>query len=306
MVGPPLPPALNIPQPIADLRTEVTGDKIIVHFTPPALTGERLPITKLRAIELLIGPSDPNFSQQRWASTAHRYALSVDDLGPRDFSVPSTEWAGKEIVIGARTIGPSGRASDWSNLNILNVNAPLATPRLDAPRATAKGVALTWSGDAQRYRILRATLSDPEPKLEPVGESTARDFVDPDAEFGTRYRYVILGLGGESQQSLPSEPVEIQPVDTFGPATPTGLSAVAGVTSIDLSWTQNTEDDLAGYNLFRAVDDGPFTLVLGGIAVPAFTDPNVQSGKRYRYTLSAVDKTGNESQRSPETATRIE
>jgi fibronectin type 3 domain-containing protein len=129
--------------------------------------------------------------------------------------------------------------------------------------------------------------------------------VDADADFGMRYRYVVVGLSGESQQSLPSDPVEIQPVDTFAPAIPTGLAAVAGVASIDLSWSQNT-DDLDGYNVFRAVDDGQLALYAGKVGVPAFTDSKVEAGKRYRYAVTAFDKAGNESMRSVETSARIE
>lgn len=310
-VGPPQPPALYVPDPIKDLGAEVSGDKIIVHFTTPLLTGERLPVTKLRAIDLRIGPGEQPFSRDQWAATAKQYEVPAEELGPRDFEVPASDWAGQLVVVGVRTTGESGRVSEWSNPFLLSVAPPLAKPKLEAPRATARGVALTWSGDAPKYRVLRASLldvgpGDPEPKLETAGETNTHEYVDADADFGMRYRYVVVGLSGESQQSLPSDPVEIQPVDTFAPAIPTGLATVAGVASIDLSWAQNTEDDLAGYNVFRAIDDGPFALYAEKVSVPAFTDSKVEAGKRYRYRVTAIDKAGNESERSTETSARIE
>ena len=144
--GPPQPPALYVPDRITDMHLEVSGDKIIVHFTTPLLTGERLAVTKLRAIELAIGPGDAEFSKDRWAATAQRYVIPADELGPRDFAFPVVDWAGNVVVVGMRTTGQSGRMSEWSNLEILNVRAPLAKPRLEAPRATAKGVALAVVG----------------------------------------------------------------------------------------------------------------------------------------------------------------
>jgi fibronectin type 3 domain-containing protein len=105
---------------------------------------------------------------------------------------------------------------------------------------------------------------------------------------------------------LPSDPAAITPADTFAPAVPGGLTAVALGPTVDLSWTRNKESDLAGYNLFRGEDDRPLTVYAEGVALPTFADRNVGAGKRYRYAVSAVDKKGNQSGRSPEVAVRVE
>ena len=42
------------------------------------------------------------------------------------------------------------------------------------------------------------------------------------------------------------------------------------------------------------------------LALPAYVDAKVEAGKRYRYTVVAIDMTGNESARSPEVSARIE
>lgn len=301
-----MPPALYVPEAVNDLRSEIIGDQIVVHFTTPALTGERLPVTRLQSIELLVGPREEEFSRDQWAAAARRYTVPSGELGLREFTVPASDWAGQDVVLAVRTTGQSGRMSDLSPPRLLTVNPPLAKPRLDAPQATAKGVALAWSGDAPRYRVMRAVLTEAEPRLEPMEETEMRSFIDQDADFGTRYRYVVVGLSGDLQQSLPSDPVEIQPVDTFAPAVPPGLAAVAGVASIDLSWAQNTEDDLDAYNVYRAVEDGPLVLYGEKIAVPAFTDSKIEPGKRYRYAVTAIDRVGNESNRSVEASARIE
>ena len=167
-------------------------------------------------------------------------------------------------------------------------------------------VSIKWSGNAPRYRVLRSVLSDPTPKLDAIAEADASEYLDQATAYGARYQYVILGLRGQDQESLPSEPAVIMPTDAFAPATPSGLSAVAGGRSIDLSWARNTEDDLDGYNLFRAVAAGPFEVLAQHVSLPAYTDTRVEPGKRYRYTVSAVDKVGNESDRSAEAAAQVE
>jgi fibronectin type 3 domain-containing protein len=41
------------------------------------------------------------------------------------------------------------------------------------------------------------------------------------------------------------------------------------------------------------------------VKAPAYRDPNVQSGKKYFYAVSAVDEHGNESSRSEEAGEQV-
>ncbi|MEO5926942.1 MAG: hypothetical protein ABIR70_24215 [Bryobacteraceae bacterium] len=302
-VGPPLPPALHIPRPVTDLSVEEIGDKIIVRFTPPATTTDDLPVTGMRAITLYVGPGETPFLRERWAATATPYQIAVTK---NEFEIKASDWAGQQVTIGLRTTGRTGKESDWSNFDLLAAAAPLIVPTAVTPTNAPYSVALKWNGNSPRYRILRATLSDPMPKLEPVAEVDTAEYFDLTIAEGARYQYVILGIAGTKQQSLPSEPVEFSPKDEFAPATPVGLTAVAGGASVNLSWTGNTEEDLEGYNIFRAVGDGAFEAIAQHVALPAYNDTAVEAGKRYRYTISAMDRTGNPSMRSMEAAAQIE
>ena len=55
-IGDPLPPALNMPQKVTDLRVVESGESIVVEFTAPDRTTEDLPLTRLGEIELRMGP----------------------------------------------------------------------------------------------------------------------------------------------------------------------------------------------------------------------------------------------------------
>ena len=66
---------------------------------------------------------------------------------------------------------------------------------------------------------------------------------------------------------------------------------------LELSWAISPETDVAGYNVYRSEQAGaPGTrLTTDLLLTPAFRDMNVEPGHRYLYTVTAVDRSGNES-----------
>jgi len=73
---------------------------------------------------------------------------------------------------------------------------------------------------------------------------------------------------------------------------------------VSLSWTANTEPDLAGYNVYRGT-----SLLLNGAAPvsgTSFADTGLTNGTTYSYTITAVDTSGNASAQSlPVSATPV-
>jgi hypothetical protein len=88
-------------------------------------------------------------------------------------------------------------------------------------------------------------------------------------------------------------------VDTFPPAPPKELHAVAGEGSINLIWEPNTEKDVAGYLVLRGVSPGEHFEALTPKPIPEarYTD-DVKPGIRYVYAVQAVDRVGNVSEMS--------
>jgi hypothetical protein len=98
--------------------------------------------------------------------------------------------------------------------------------------------------------------------------------------------------------------------DVFPPAIPNGLQAVfSGVGQapfVDLVWSPDTEADLTGYNVFRHEEGGqPVKLNSEPVKAPAFRDSSVQPGKKYFYSVSALDERNNESAKSEETSEQV-
>jgi hypothetical protein len=280
-VGPPMPPTLDIPVTITDFRAWESGDNIEFTFTLPNKTTENLPLSGVRSLELRI--------EEKFVPLPDRKPGSVTG------QVRAQEWIGKTVQLAVRATGPKGKPSAWSNPTSLTVIQPLATPSAPKPQNVARGVELTWTGTGPRYRIFRAE-ADGQPQQ--LADSDGPRYLDESTSYGTRYRYLVQAIAGDNQWSVVSEAAEITPIDTFAPAVPEGVSAVPTPQTIELAWTRNTETDFRGYNVFRSVDNGPFESIASLIEAPTFSDSKIEAGKKYRYEVSAVDRTGNESARS--------
>jgi len=284
--GEPKPPTLEIPSRVTDLRAAEYGGNILVEFTLPALTTEGLALTKVKSVELRVTAG----------TASQNVTLNAAGPGPIHDQIAAAEWIGKDVVLTVRATGPKGKTSEWSNAVPLSVGVPLSVPTDLAAENVAEGVHLRWQGTGPRYRVFRS-LSDQTPDR--LAESDQPEYVDKTTNYGSMYKYFVQAITADDlRQSEISVVVAITPRDDFPPAVPAGLSAVAGVSAIELAWERNTEDDFRGYNVYRSTEDAAFEKVAALIDAPAYSDRQVEAGKRYRYAASSVDQAGNESRRS--------
>jgi hypothetical protein len=283
--GEPKPPTLEIPSRVTDLRAAEYGGNILVEFTLPALTTEGLSLTKVRSVELRVSAG----------AASQNVNLKAAGPGPIHDEIQAAEWIGQDVLLTVRATGPKGKTSEWSNAVPLSVGVPLGVPANLVAENVAEGVRIRWQGTGPRYRIFR-TLTDQAPDR--LAESDQPEYVDKTTNYGSIYKYFVQAItANDLRQSEVSEVVAITPRDDFPPAVPGGLSAVAGVSAIELAWQRNTEDDFRGYNVYRSIEGAAFERVAALIDAPAYSDGQVEAGKRYRYTVSSVDQAGNESAR---------
>jgi hypothetical protein len=289
-VGNPKPPTLDIPSPVRDLRAIEYGDKILTEFTLPPLTTEGLPLENVRSIELRAT------FQGNAAGTPDRItSLATQGPGPVKADFPALDYVGKQVMLTVRATGPKGKTSEWSNAVSLLVGTPLATPTGLTAAAAPTGVQLGWKGAGPKFRVFRSIGELAPVRLDDTDKPT---YLDVSAEIGMTYRYFVQAIDGETRQSEVSPTVPITPADTFPPAVPSGVSGVAGVDSVELAWERNTEPDFASYNIYRSENGGPFEKIASAIEAPTLSDRTVTAGRKYSYTVTAVDTTGNESARS--------
>lgn len=275
-VGDPLPPALNIPAPVEDLRVIQRGDKLLIDFTAPALTTEAIGLTSFVSAEILAGESAVTIPLPKPGEASHA-------------ELPARQWIGKELAVRVVLGGPKGRKSAESNVVTLRVTEPLGTPVDVRAEPHPEGVRVSWKpagGMLTKFRVTRtpaaaAVVDKPE-------------HIDKTAELGKEYSYTVTALT-ETGESLASAPVPVLRVDVFAPPAPSGLNVIAGVGSIELAWDRNPEADLQSYRVYR---DGQ--VLADGVETPSFSDRQVTSGQKYRYAITAVDRAGNESTKSVE------
>ncbi len=137
-------------------------------------------------------------------------------------------------------------------------------------------------------------------------------FEDPHVEFGEERCYVVRAItqeGAMTAESDASPPTCVTPVDTFPPAAPRSLAAVASPGVISLIWEPNSDKDLAGYLVFRGEAGGAALerVTRDPIHETTYRDTTVTPGVRYVYAVRAVDKAtppnvSGESNRVEETA----
>ncbi len=297
-VGEPLPPLLNIPQPVADLHAMERGGSIVVEFTPPALTTEGAVLKRLGRLELRAGPGPQGgFNSDAWADAAKAWDVPIPE-GKAKLQIPAAEWAGRQIILGVKAVGTNGRETGWSNLVTLDVVPPLSTPA-DVTAQNARGaVELTWSSPASWFRILRLDPGQQQPVE--VAKTTKPVWLDSTVEFGKTYTYTVQAIqqaGNAVAESEISPPVAITPKDIFSPAVPTGIRAIRAPNSVELAWEPVADPDLAGYRVYRAEGNAKLTLV-AETATPNYGDRSATAGTEYRYAVTALDKSGNESKMS--------
>jgi hypothetical protein len=205
----------------------------------------------------------------------------------------------------------------------------LPPPAHFAAHLTAGGVILSWTqvpepspvtGLHYRYRIDRREENGKRDIVagEVPLEAHELNFVDHNFDWEKRYSYhanvvtlIRREAGSEAQVEGDDTPeVSIFTHDIFPPGVPSGLQAVFTSENqqlfIDLIWNANTDADLVAYNVFRREDGGPGIKINDDLVkLPAFRDVNVSAGKKYYYSVSAVDIHGNQSARSQEASESV-
>jgi hypothetical protein len=250
-----------------------------------------------------------------------RYA---DELKPEDF----TQHPGAQALYIVRTRTSPKKESANSNAVPLRVE-PAGEQITDVKaEITHQGVVLTWTPPQKSavgpappialYRIFRhevnqTTAPSPAPQSAQsqklsvqIGDSPVPPFRDTQAQFGKTYVYTVRSVAQYPHlqiESLDSPPITVSPLDTFPPAAPQGLVAVlvpaqgAAPAYLDLSWSISAENDIAGYNIYRTEQEGAAGQKQNPelLRTSAFRDMNTVPGHRYYYTVTAVDRVGNES-----------
>jgi hypothetical protein len=307
-VGDPLPPLLDIPQPSIGLAAAQRGDKVLVSWPAPLLTTEnakprpdRLGPIKIYRFVLsdLEAKAPDRYTQPSKDSkipsteaTVYQNAKEIATRPPgttvfKDDVDPA--WFNHTVVYAIKMTNRRGESADYSNM------VPVAVLKVGPPpsftsEVTEHAVKLRWNaGEGEWFRVYRDGAA--------LGDVTGSSFDDQQFEFDHPYVYTIrtLARSGEfTAESDDSAPKKVRPEDHFPPATPMAVRAVQIEGVAEISWSPNTEPDLAGYNVYRGTVRLNDKLIVNTV----FRDP--APGASPRYTVTAVDTHNNESKHSEE------
>ncbi len=289
-IGQPLPPLMNIPGPGENLTAVQRGSTIIAHVALPTLTTEGVLIKQSVRLDLRIGPKPGGgYQAEAWAAGAKAVGGATTANGIAEYSIPAAEWVGKQVLLAVKIVGANGRDAGWSLPAELTVVAPPEQPHDLSAEAVPQGVRLTWHGAGSAFLVLRRGPEEKDYQM--LGRSPVPEYIDATAEFGKRYSYLVQSLvkvgSGEAQSDLSNEMV-ITPLDTFPSAAPVGLAAVPSTASIELVWERSTEPNVIGYRVYRALGNGAFERLSDTQELPAYSDHKIETGKTYRYAVTAV------------------
>lgn len=326
--GPPLPPLVLVPEAPPELTAIRRGDQVALSFRVPAANTDRsapadlshLDIVALTSAEPVTAeavvsrgsrvgvlqvntpkdPDEPESTQAPQPATG----LNQGDLATftETVTLPGSESARRTYVVqGFSQRGRRGTVSTRVSIPLGPSPPAPSTPRLEYD---AKGIVVIWTPvegaatDPYTYSVYRPGTSRPATASPLAGVR----FTDAPVVWDEERCYEVRA--GRTVEEVrvegPASPaVCVTPHDTFAPSTPEGLVSVASDGSVSLIWTANSEADLAGYVVLRAI--APETTLTPTTSAP-IRDTNfrdtVPAGASATYAVVAVDKAGNRSEPS--------
>lgn len=326
---PPLPPIERVQQRTELLSGVQRGNQVILSWPAPRRNASDASVQSIRRIDIYRLAEKP---RAPLALTAEEFAtrstlvgsVTYDEIKkPTDFLTytDTLELAGEptRLRYAVRYVNAAGQRAGFSNFLLLEPAARIA----QSPAIIATGkevsedvVTISWQPPAANidgstpvnllgYNIYRMSDTDDE-LVQPINDSliSGTKYQDRNFKAGETYHYVVrsvsLGTGGAQVESLNSNAISVSPRDIFPPSAPASITVAAAPGRLSIFFPANPEADIAGYNIYRSIDsDLPKNqwskLNAELLTRTTFQDEKVESGRRYYYYLTAVDKSGNTS-----------
>lgn len=324
--GPPLPPLVLLPNPPGEVTAVRRGDRLDLSFKVPNANTDRSTPADLDRVEVYAwtvpGAVNADEVVRRGTRIASLVAQRPADRDEPEADAPPPRGEGVEqnatatisetlpsdpdpsayrayVAVGVNTRGRRGALSP-------RVAVPLVPPppaptqpdvTYDAQAITVSWAPVPRTDDAPiAYALYRAGTDASALTPTPVATTS---FEDKAVVWELERCYEVRAVATVESVRIESSasPARcVTPRDTFAPSPPEGLVGVGAEGAVSLIWTANTDVDLAGYLVLRAV--APATELTPVTPAP-IADTNfrdvVPGGARVTYAVQAVDKAGNRS-----------
>lgn len=171
----------------------------------------------------------------------------------------------------------------------------------------AEAVQIDWTppvdADLAGFNVYRATSSGGTySKLNSTGLVASPTYTDLGATAGTHWYYHVTAVDQTGNESAAAATdFDVPASDTTPPSVPTGVAGLDVHTAIRVSWTPNTEPDLASYSVYRS-DDSYTSAIASGLTSATYDDTSAVVGTPYSYKVLAIDTSTNSSAKSSASA----
>ncbi|MGD8869034.1 MAG: fibronectin type III domain-containing protein, partial [Gemmatimonadales bacterium] len=198
-------------------------------------------------------------------------------------------------------------ASNEAAATTASANTPAAPSDLAATAADHQRIDLTWvdnSSDETGFRIERKTEPDGSFALIATVGADVTKYYSTGLEPGITYTYRLRAFNGVGESPNSNEATATTEL-AVPPAAPSDLAATAlSQTWIQLTWTDNSDDEM-GFRIDRKTEpDGSFALIatVGGNVTSRY-DTNLEVGATYTYRVRAFNAIGESDNSNEATAT---
>ena len=297
-VGDPLPPLSQPPPTIRSLKLVQVDDRAQLHF--PLASQDVIQVQIYRQCPGGKASTEPEMlldrGQLRRRNDGSEYLVErklPDDEDPCGYYL--------------RFLDSDDRLSPPSNLVRASSVKAAAAPRNLRCEVNPDHLRLEWDRpqsnfDGSRPANVAGYLVNSRHRV------ASEVFRDPEFRFGHPQRYSVQAISRASDPlilSRASDTLTLVPEDSFAPGTPQNVTAVYWEGEVRVYWDPNRDADLAGYFVYRESEGETVRRISPLLQGRMFKDTTVKEGEAYRYRVSAVDRSDNESPRSREAGVTI-
>jgi hypothetical protein len=303
--SPPTVPAAS--RPLPTLLVTIPSD-MVDHYAMEgrALYGDPLTPEILRehAGEVAVYKIRTSITSKRSSADSNLASLRVD---PAPEPIPDLQAEVRHSVVDLTWTAPQrtpiGAAPPVKDYRIYRAELPPTAPPAQ-PTPSSKAAPTSAARESMSTREGNVRL-----RLERMAETESPAYDDSQVMLGKTYEYAVRSVveyPGQEVESSDSNHVTITVRDVVPPSAPQGLVVIfvpareQTPAHLDLSWAINPETDVAGYNVYRSEQRGVLGTRLNSqlLPTPTFSDMSASPGPRLFYSVTAVDRSGNESRPS--------
>jgi len=194
-------------------------------------------------------------------------------------------------------------ATALSSAEIAQLASPPAAPFGFEASSGNQQVILSWNAvaDATGY-TLRRSIASGGPYAPVALNVSGTSFTDRGLNNGTTYHYILTALKGVAEGAYSAEASAMARV--VAPASPGGLSAIAGDGQVSISW--NASAGASSYAVYRRLaTETEYDLLAAGLAGTVYVDGAVTNGLVYSYVVTASNSAGASEQSTPVSASPL-